>query len=38
MLYCQHHVKAKRNPARREFALGVEDLERFVAGPLPGYW
>ncbi|RZK19762.1 MAG: polynucleotide kinase-phosphatase, partial [Hymenobacter sp.] len=28
----QRNVKAKRNLALREFALGVEGLERFVAG------
>ena len=28
----QRNVKAKRNLALREFALGVESLERFVAG------
>ena len=28
----QRNVKAQRNLALREFALGVEGLERFVAG------
>ncbi|WP_317040383.1 hypothetical protein [Hymenobacter coccineus] len=28
----QRNVKAKRNLALREFSLGVEGLERFVAG------
>jgi hypothetical protein len=28
----QRNVKTKRNLALREFALGVEGLERFVAG------